>query len=154
MEVIVGGTFGYLHKGHKALLAKAFEIGDKVCIGLTTDAYVNKVKPDEKLPTYSERKKELVQFVSGFGKMFEIRPLEDRFGPAPKAAFDAIVVSPETKTNALEINKIREKNGIKPLSIIVVDYILAYDSTPISSSRISVGEIDRDGNRMKLRQSL
>jgi pantetheine-phosphate adenylyltransferase len=147
MEVIVGGTFGYLHKGHKALLSKAFEIGDHVCIGLTTDAYVNRMKSAEKIPGYSERRRELVQFISGLGKAFEILPLEDNFGPAPTGKFDAIVVSPETKQNAMKINEMRKENCLSPLSIVVVDYVLAYDSRPISTSRISAGEIDREGNR-------
>ncbi|MEM2081946.1 MAG: adenylyltransferase/cytidyltransferase family protein, partial [Candidatus Bathyarchaeia archaeon] len=33
-KVAVGGTFDELHKGHKALLMKAFEIGTRVLIGL------------------------------------------------------------------------------------------------------------------------
>ncbi len=57
MRVIIGGTFAYLHKGHEALITKAFELGDYVCIGLTTDGYVKTVKPKEKIPPYKDRLK-------------------------------------------------------------------------------------------------
>ena len=33
----VAGTFDVLHEGHKALIRRAFEVGDKVFIGMTSD---------------------------------------------------------------------------------------------------------------------
>ena len=135
-----------MHLGHKALLAKAFEIGDYVYIGLTTDAYVNKVKGSEKIPGYSERESALRKFVEKFGKRFEIVPLSDKFGPSIKADFDVIVVSDETIKAAREINRLREENGFEPLTIIKIDYVLAADSKPISTTRIDNGEIDNEGN--------
>lgn len=43
-KVVVGGTFDYLHKGHESLLTKAFEVGEKVWLGITSDDYIRKVK--------------------------------------------------------------------------------------------------------------
>lgn len=42
--VAIGGTFDRLHKGHIHFITRAFDIGEKVLIGLTSDEYVNNVK--------------------------------------------------------------------------------------------------------------
>ncbi len=38
---------------------------------------------------------------------------------------------------------------MKLLSIIRIDYVMAYDSKKISTSRILAGEIDRQGNKIQ-----
>ncbi|MDE1860230.1 MAG: phosphopantetheine adenylyltransferase [Candidatus Micrarchaeota archaeon] len=146
MKVIVGGTFAYLHKGHRALLRKAFMLGDTVVIGLTTDAFV-KSRKGAAIKRYSERRRELVRFVARFGKKFRIQRLNDRNGTAASGNFDAIVVSQETVKAAKEINLIRRKSGLDPLRIVKVGMVKAYDRLPISSSRIYAGEIDINGNK-------
>jgi len=40
--VATGGTFDIIHKGHMALLNKAFTISSKVIIGLSSDELVKK----------------------------------------------------------------------------------------------------------------
>ena len=42
-KVAVGGTFDQLHRGHKALLEKAFDVGEKVIIGLSSDSFVTRM---------------------------------------------------------------------------------------------------------------
>ncbi len=37
--VAVGGSFDPFHKGHRELLTKAFEIGEKVFIGVVSDKF-------------------------------------------------------------------------------------------------------------------
>ncbi len=147
-KVVIGGTFGYLHKGHIALIRKAFEVGDFVYIGLTTDRYVHRLKPRHSIPRYSERRKELVKLLRGFGKGYKIEPLEDKYGPSATGDFDSIVVSEETFPVAIEINRIRKRRGLHLLSIIRIDYVLGEDSRPISTSRIARGEIDKEGKRI------
>ena len=146
MRVVVGGTFGVLHRGHRALLSRAFGIGDYVCIGLTTDAYVHRVKGTYGIPSYDERRDALEGFAAGLGKSFEIVPIDDKFGPATRENFDAIVVSEETKAAAIEINAVRQSVGLSPLRIDVVTFVLADDAVPISTTRILVGEIDPEGH--------
>ncbi len=148
MNIVIGGTFGYLHKGHVALISKAFELGDFIYIGLTTDAYVLRAKPGEDVPPYVERKAALDKLAHSLKKRYTIGPLEDRYGPSTTGNFDAIVVSEETYKSALEINRIRKKNGLNELRIIKIAYVLADDLKPISTSRILKGEIDKDGKKL------
>ena len=73
--------------------------------------------------------------------------MEDPYGTTIyDADFDAIVVSEETEPTAVEINEIRISKGMKPLDIVVVSFVLAYDGNPISSTRIRSGEISKNGN--------
>lgn len=138
-KVAVGGTFDRLHIGHKALLDKAFELGDMVLIGLTSDSYARETSEN-----YSKRKKSLEAYLKG--RNYEIIKLRDVYGPAgTDADIDAIVVSVETRPMALEINDIRHKRGLHSLEIITLSMILAANGRPISSTRIRGGEIDVEG---------
>ena len=147
-KVVVGGTFDILHEGHKALLRKAYELGE-VLIGLTSDAMARKRKR-RKIEDFKCRKKELESFIK---KEFNIKPkivkIEDKFGPTLKEDFDYIVVSPETYKTALLINKERQKRNKKPIKIVKINFALAKDKKPIFSTRILKGEIDRDGNLLR-----
>ncbi len=146
MRAILGGTFGSIHKGHIALISKAFESADYVYMGLTTDAYVRAHGKSPQTPGYAIRRKNLCRIAKEYGKRFEIRPLRDRFGPSTTGDFDFIVVSEGTFKTALEINAIRAMHGLRPLAIKKVKYVLAKDRMPISTSRMMNGEIDADGN--------
>lgn len=138
-KVAVGGTFDWLHAGHKSLLDKAFRLGDKVLIGLTSDYYAK-----EKTASYSARKKNLERYLKG--KNYEIVKLDDPYGPAiSDAEIDAIVVSEETRPRALEINDIRRKGGLVPLGIVTMPMLMAANGKRISSSRIRKGEISSEG---------
>lgn len=147
-KVIIGGTFDMLHKGHKALLRKAFELGE-VFIGLVSDAMAKEAKKRE-VENFEKRKKELNGFLK---EEFKINPkileINDKFGFALKGDFDYIIVSPETYETALEINEEREKRNKKPIEIVKIDLVLAEDGKLISSNRIFNGEIDKEGKLLK-----
>jgi pantetheine-phosphate adenylyltransferase len=151
MKVCLGGTFHPLHKGHKVLLRKAFEVAGpngSVFIGLTSPAMIKK---EGKTASFQKRKQSIVQFLleEHVLQQATIRPLLNEFGPTLESDFDAIVVSPETKPTAEEINRKRVHLGKTPLQIIVIPYVLSEDGTPISSSRIRRKEIDENGAMMK-----
>jgi len=146
-KVVIGGSFNVLHKGHKALLSKAFKLGN-VTVGLTSNILARKIKR-RKIKDFKHRRKELKNFIK---KEFDIKPkivkIEDKFGPTLKKDFDYIVVSPRTYKTALLINQERQKRNKKPIKIIKINFVLAQDRKPISSTRILKGEITRQGRKL------
>ena len=142
-KVAVGGTFDKFHDGHKKLLSTAFQIGNKVEIGVTSDEFGG-LKGD--IDSCEERMNNLKSFFSDKTN-FIVIPLNDPYGTTIyDGDFDAIVVSEETEPTAVEINEIRVSKGMDPLDIVVVSFVLAYDGNPISSTRIRRGEINQNGN--------
>jgi pantetheine-phosphate adenylyltransferase len=151
-KVAVGGTFDELHRGHRALLGKAFEIGGKVVIGLSSDEFVSKMGKPHETASYNERRKELAAFLeqSGLAAVSEIVPLNDPCGLTISGkGLEALVVSMETQKTAERINEKRQKAGLAPLEIVAVNMVPAENNTPISTTRIRSGEIDRNGHMLK-----
>jgi len=150
MKVCLGGTFHPLHKGHKELLRKAFQVAGAqgtVFIGITSQTMINK---RGKPASFEKRKQSIVQFLAKENLLQKatIQPLFDKFGPTLEGDFDAIVVSPETEPTAEEINRKRTHLGKPPLQIIVISFVLSEDGIPISSSRIRRKEIDENGTML------
>ena len=145
-KVAVGGTFDKFHDGHKKLLSTAFELGDRIEIGVTSDAFGG-LKGD--IDSCKVRMNNLKSFFSDKSN-FVVIPLNDPYGTTIyDENFEAIVVSEETEPTAVEINNIRVSKGMKPIDIVVVSFVLAYDGNPISSTRIRSGEINQNGNFIK-----
>ena len=154
-RVAVGGTFDKLHRGHKALLCKAFEIGEKVVIGLSSDEFVSKMDKPHKTALYAERQKELQVFLekNGLTERAEIVPLKDPYGLTLSGkGLDALVVSKETESITGKINKIRVEAGLSPLKIVAISMVPAENCSPISTTRIRSGEIDRNGHLLRSTQ--
>ncbi len=145
-KVAVGGTFDKFHDGHKKLLSTAFDIGKEIEIGVTSDAFGG-LKGD--IDSCKERMSNLKSFFADKSN-FVVVPLEDPYGTTIyDGDFEAIVVSEETEPTAVKINEIRISKGMRPLDIVVVSFVLAYDGNPISSTRIRSGEINQKGNFIK-----
>jgi pantetheine-phosphate adenylyltransferase len=149
-----GGTFDVpLHKGHEALIRKAFEIAEFCYIGITSDDYLLR-KRKEGVKPFEERKSNLVKALSLMKigkKRYAITQLDNFFGPEvldPKRGIEIIVVSEKTLPGARGINIIREDYGLKPLEIVQVEMIIAKDGRPISSTRIRNREIDKNGKSL------
>jgi pantetheine-phosphate adenylyltransferase len=120
--IALGGTFEILHKGHRKLLMKALQLGDRIIIGLTSDEFTSRKQKKHAISNYDERRD----------------TIDDE-------NIDGIVTSHETMKTALGINKIRAKKEFKPLRIYVIGFMLAKDGLPISVSRILSGTIDKEG---------
>jgi pantetheine-phosphate adenylyltransferase len=150
--IAMGGTFDIIHHGHMTLLSTAFDISEKVIIGLTSDEFVQK-KGKNPIHKYDERLKNLTSII--FKKFpnsyFEISQLHDDFGPAVfEKEVQALVVSDETKNQGNILNKLRTERNLSPVEIVVVPMTLAKDGKRISTTRIKNSEIDSDGNLLPI----
>jgi pantetheine-phosphate adenylyltransferase len=145
-RVCVAGTFNRLHEGHVALLSKAFEAGEKVFLGLTSDGLAVQGRYNV-VRSFSERKAALKRFLNSRfpDRAYRILKLKDELGPAASGDYDAIVVSTETRPNAERINEARIEKGLAPLGIIEIGMVLAYDGKPITATRVESGEVDERG---------
>jgi inosine/xanthosine triphosphatase len=144
----VGGTFNVLHKGHRSLLDKAFEIGGEVRIGITSDAYVRERK--SVATPFAARSDAVSSYASTKGMPCTLHEIDDPFSIAVDMGdLGTLVVSPESRTNAEEINRRRAEKGHAPLTLVKVPYVLAEDFCPISSSRVLSGKIDMDGHLLR-----
>src|SRR5438445_13831795 len=149
MQVVLGGTFDILHKGHEALLRAAFEgRPERVLIGLTTDRFARESR--SRVNPYAARERTLKGFLAArmWGPM-ELEPIDDSYGPADDLPdLDVIVVSAERHPVAIALNETRAAKGLRPLEIRAVPMVLAQDGLPIASRRIRAGVIDRTGRRL------
>ncbi len=156
-KVAVGGTFDELHRGHKTLLMEAFEIGDRVVIGLSSDELVSKLSKPHVTASYEERQAGVKSFLGDLGllKRAEIVPLFDAYGSTVKdSAIEALVVSEETKPTAEQINDRRKKAGLPTLVIVAINMVPSQNCGPISTTRIRRGEMDREGRLTKKARSI
>jgi pantetheine-phosphate adenylyltransferase len=155
-NVVVSGTFDGLHVGHKALIKKAFEMGEHVYVAITSDVFVQTYKSNA-APIHSQKDREdaLSAWLSkeGLGTRATIVHIHDPFGPTiPKSEqnytpipVEAIIVTSQTHEMANKINGERMKAGWKPLDIVEVALVPAQDGEPVSSTRIRKNEIDTTG---------
>ena len=151
-KVGVGGTFDQLHRGHRILLTKAFEIGERVAIGLSSDELVAKLDKPHITASYAERQEGLKTWLSilGLAQRAEFVPLYDAFGSSIKdSEIQALVVSEETTPTAQKINELRSKKELSLLKIFTVSMVRSDNCGPISTTRIRKGEMDREGRILK-----
>ena len=149
-QVAVGGTFDIIHGGHARLLARAFELGRIVVIGVTSDSLVPVLLKDHPVQSFHRRERRLREFLRSRGWLGRARIVEltDPYGPAVRLKnLEALVVSEKTRISARKVNSIRASRRLKPLRLHVVRMVKGEDGKPISTSRILKGEIDVRGHR-------
>jgi len=135
MKVAVGGTFNVLHRGHRALLDAAFSRGGRVMVGITSEEFA-RTKKERLLPLH-ERKERLERYLSQRHQNWEIQVIDDAMGPTTQDEdIEVLIVTPGNYRVGERINRIRIENGMDPLELFLVAYVLAEDFLPISSSRI------------------
>ena len=151
LVVATGGTFDEIHVGHIALLAKAFQVGNKVIIGVSSDAFA--VEKGKNLRhNFETRVRSLERTIKReFGEVnYEIAMLNADFGPAVITNdVEALVVSTETQKKGKLLNEMRAKKGLQSVEVVAVELVKAEDDSTISSTRIRAGEIDRYGRLLR-----
>ncbi len=150
--VATGGTFDIIHRGHLILLSNAFDISDKVIIGLTSDELAEK-KGKLTINKYEKRLENLTQVISKEfpNSSFQISKLDNDFGPAVlEKGVEALVVSDEKSNQGTILNQLRAEKKLSPVKIIMVPMFLAKDGTRISTTRIKNSEIDTEGNLLSI----
>ena len=156
--VAVGGTFDELHKGHKMLLKKAFQVSEHVFVGLSSDEFVTKMNKPHKTASYTERLDVLTYFLvkSKYKNRFEISPLHNSYGftLCKDKNIDALIVSQETVKTGEIINKKRVEADLPPLHIIQIDLVPADNKKPISTTCIRTNEIDKNGHLIKHKKQM
>ena len=151
--VATGGTFDEIHTGHIALVSKAFQVGKKVIIGVSSDEFAKKrgKRLNHKFDERVENLKKMI--MKEFRNAnYEIAKLDGDFGPAVTTdEVGALVTSSQTRIKGKLLNRMRAKKGLKPVEVIAVEMVRAEDGSPISSTRIRAGEIDCGGRLLKRR---
>ena len=143
---LIGGTFDRFHAGHRNLLMSALSQCQTLEVWVTADSIAG--AKDSRINPWEERVEEIKQALDSDSKRLEFHELKDRHGPAPTHnQADAIICTSDTKPECETINSMRQETGIPQLEIICVDHSMSWDGRPISSSRIRIGEIDREGQR-------
>ncbi|MBI5613294.1 pantetheine-phosphate adenylyltransferase [Candidatus Gottesmanbacteria bacterium] len=158
-HVFVAGTFDRLHHGHKALLRSAFEMGEKVTVGITSDKFVNEYKKKLTADSYqpsainialcTKRRSEVEVWLKtqGYSDRASFVYIHTPYEPATSVSrVDALVVTNQNRKTGEEINEKRKIKNLPPFHLIEVDLVPAEDTAPISSTRIRAGSIDCDGN--------
>src|SRR3989304_4350705 len=136
--VALGGTFDIIHKGHMALLTKAFSISSHVIIGLAGDELVAK-KGKNIINNYSKRLESLTSTIQKFfpNSSYAISKLEKDFGPAAiEGKVDALVVSEETSNKGDILNNLRQKRNLPLVEVVIVPMVLAEDGSRFTPSKV------------------
>lgn len=147
-KAVVGGTFDHFHLGHEKLLATAIAGSEHLTIGIAKEelfqhkTLAESIEPDEArglsvwnciVKHHAEAKAEIIKIATLYGNTLE------------EADIQTIFVTEENLPNVAKINAKREEQGFSPLETVLVPYVMASDGKPITSERIRIGEINREG---------
>ncbi|KAF9208885.1 hypothetical protein BGZ49_007203 [Haplosporangium sp. Z 27] len=126
-DVALGGTFDHLHAGHKILLSMtAWVANHRVVCGVTDDSMLQKKKFKEYMEPLDKRIDNVEKFLKTFKRdlIYEVVPIHDIYGPTiTDKKLQALMVSKETLKGGDAVNEERNKRGLSPLNIAVINVI-------------------------------
>ncbi|XP_050530364.1 bifunctional coenzyme A synthase-like [Daktulosphaira vitifoliae] len=152
-NVVMGGTFDRLHKGHKILLSTAaLKCTRKLTVGVTDTSMLQSKRLWELIEPCDIRIKHVEGFLKDIDPSLEynVLPIYDIYGPTihdPK--FQMIVVSQETSKGGDMINNKRVDAGLQPLDILPIP-LLVEDKTLFNCCEEEENKISSSNYRMRL----
>src|SRR3989338_1246150 len=160
-HLVFAGTFDRLHIGHKKMLARVFSLANKVSLGITSNKMVKDKLLSQLIEKTEDRRWNLERYLKKKGcfKVTRFFRIDDIYGPSTSLRikpsiktppFDSILVTELTRTNAEKINKRRRERGLPVLKIIVEPLVRGDDGEVVTSERIRMGEIDRNGHKYSI----
>lgn len=147
-HLVVAGTFDHLHFGHQQFLTEAISQAETAWCGVAARWSKNQKLLPESIQTYRNRTSQLIQFLKAkkwLGKTRLFR-LQNPYQPAISSqVIDSIAVTQDSLKGALLINQLRTISNLSALKILKCPLIKADDAKRLSSSRIRLGEVNRQG---------
>ncbi len=147
-NIVVAGTFDHLHKGHQKLLLTACQSAKEVFCGLTVQEMSRNKVLGNMVQSYNIRERFLEAFIKWrkIKSKVNICPIFNPFGPTlEKKEFEAIIATKETEKTVDLLNKIRREKELSSLKKIILGLVSAKDHKKLSSTRIRLGEVNREG---------
>lgn len=157
--VALGGTFDHLHAAHKLLLHLAlFLTSRKLIVGVMSDTLLHSKSNADLVEPLSQRISAVCEFLqrchgSGSGSSgrsgveFEVVEIHDPFGPtAWDEDIQCLVVSKETMSGGVAVNRKRQEKGLGELEVYVIDVIAStlHEEEMMSTAEGEGGGIAKD----------
>lgn len=147
-DVGLGGTFDRLHKGHKLFLDIAAFYGQTIHVGLISSSYLTKIRKNfyKTIQSIMFRRKKVETYLQARGTYPRIvnigKPGMDR-KLANEAKLSALVISQETYSGAIAINRLRVSHGKPKLVIIVIPVVIRSNGSRESSTKLRKEEHEK-----------
>lgn len=146
--VVLGGTFDRLHDGHRRLLKFSTDLArDRVIVGVCDGPMLSKKELSHLIQPIETRMKGVEDYIKLIKPelIVQVEPITDPYGPSiADDKLDAIIVSEETLSGGLSVNRKRAEKGLPQLKVEVVDLLAGGgNGEKLSSSALRRLELER-----------
>lgn len=134
--VFTNGCFDILHQGHITYLAQTADLGDKLIVGINSDASVKMLNKGTTRPLQDEYSRALIiaalNFVDAVIIFDEATPLELISAIQPKVLvkggdYDSAITNPSDKKYIVGSDVVKQNGG----EVVVVPFLPGYSTTSI-----------------------